>query len=159
VVPPLNPLTLFPIEQVCVHKAPQLALQQITTRKEKGTEHTTTMCLPFHRKMVVIRLIVAVVVNETMSATWTHVHMLVQPRTVSSENNANTTGTTFANDTTCSCGQLMAIVEEHYFYNSPFILMMAIHKIMERMETMLVTRDTEALLAAGLRHALVQAMK
>jgi hypothetical protein len=130
------------------------------------------MCLPFHRKMNAICLVVAVVDNATDMNTREH----TEPTDAGEDAN---TGTTLVNDTALTLPVLptettvaidsmaimeeltvaidsMAIVEELYSYN-PVLVTMAIQKILESMETML-PQDLVALLTAGLCHAIVLAM-
>jgi hypothetical protein len=115
------------------------------------------MCLPFHRKMNTISLVMAVE-NDVAD-----INARERTEPTDDGENANT-GTTFDNDTaltllpteTTVAIDSMAIVEELYSYN-PILVTITIQKMMETLETM-TTRDMDALLAAGLCHALVQAM-
>jgi hypothetical protein len=127
------------------------------------------MCLSsLHRKMDATSLVAAVAVMNDIMDTGTRedVHEHVGP--TDDGENGNTDGGPFANDTemmltqtllpteTAVVADSLATVEQLSSY-SPDTVMMAIATIFESLPTM-AARDMDALLAAGLCHALAQAM-
>lgn len=139
----------------------------------EATEHTTTtiMCLPtFHRKMDTTSLVMAVTIGITDTDTRESEHEHDHDQAVPTDEgeNANTDGTPFANndtptaltllptETTTVALESVSIVEELRSY-SPDMVMVTIATRFASLETM-SARDMDVLLAAGLCHALVQAM-
>jgi hypothetical protein len=139
--------------------------QTRTETTEEITTTTTTMCLPtLHRKMDASSLVVAVAVMNDITETGTREHEHVGP--TEDAENTNTDGTPFANDTaltltllptetTLTSDSLETVLELRSY--SPDTVMMTIATLFESLPTM-PARDMDALLAAGLCHALAQAM-
>jgi hypothetical protein len=139
--------------------------RQANSDGDNGTElTTTTMCLPFHRKMATTSLVVAVAVTNGIADTNTREREHEHVGSTDNGENANTDTalaltlalTPPAAETTVAIDSMDPVVDLCSY--SPDTVMTAIAKIFESLPTM-PARDMDVLLAAGLCQALVQAMK